>query len=231
MYGKVAQKIFDEMSSEFRPQLSGHITLSYDSVIYQVKEPSAFGDLFGEYIRYWLEEKNIYNRPNPETQTFPDYYLNPNSEKKDLLEVKTFKSARTPAFDLGRFQAYINDLYHNPLKVNCDYIIFSYQIFKNGAFKIEDIWLKKIWEICGPSADSPVKFQMKSGGAYALRPVSFTSTNSQYMPFTSLNEFLKALEKTIHNVGTAGKSKIALDKLDFEFRKEDWLNHVISGIQ
>lgn len=61
---------------------------------------------------------------------------------------------------------------------------------------IENVWLKKIWEISGGSEPYPVKVQEKKKVIYNLRPINWYSQRSKFKPFDTKETFLKALNET-----------------------------------
>ena len=62
---------------------------------------------------------------------------------------------------------------------------------------IDDIWLKKVWEITSPSGQDPIKLQVKRGQVYNLRPCTWYSNRLSYKPFTNKNDFLIAISETL----------------------------------
>ena len=65
-----------------------------------------------------------------------------------------------PAFDLANFNSYIDSLEANPKKIDADYLIFGY-LSNSKGFIVEDIFLKKIWQMAGASTVDPLKIQNK----------------------------------------------------------------------
>ena len=81
-------------------------------------------------------------------QEFPDYYI---GQRNDFLEIKCFDIDRKPSFDVTDFENYYEVLKEGSklsLKhLNCDYLIFAYEMTSSGEILIHDIFLKKIKEI------------------------------------------------------------------------------------
>jgi hypothetical protein len=63
--------------------------------------------------------------------------------------------------------------------------------------EIADVWLKKVWEITGPSEDWPLKCQVKQGEVVNIRPVKwYNAERTTYKPFNSALEFITAFDNT-----------------------------------
>ena len=65
--------------------------------------------------------------------------------------------------------------------------------------RIENVWLKKVWEISSPSEPNHIKIQTKRGQIYNLRPCSWYARNPTYQPFSSRLDFVTALYNTQQN--------------------------------
>ena len=66
----------------------------------------------------------------------------------------------------------------------------------NSILSVDNLWLKKVWEIAGTSGANPVKIQTKNSQPYNLRPVTWYAKNPKNKPFTNKITFLKAIEET-----------------------------------
>ena len=86
---------------------------------------SAIGDLFQKWFSKWLASKNIQYRTQPNTQEFPDFLLDKDSNTKGLLEIKTFDADRSANFDVANFEAYCPSLKNNAYRLDADYLIGS----------------------------------------------------------------------------------------------------------
>lgn len=131
------------------------------------------------------------------SQTFPDYYVWNDDEEKHYLEIKTFDNDASANFDIANFQSYCASLAEHPDRVYADYLIFAYTI-KDGRLKIQEIYLKKIWEITCSSEKWPLKTQTKRNVIYNIRPSNFRghSRGNRYPCFGSVDEFITALFDT-----------------------------------
>ena len=77
-----------------------------------------------------------------------------------MVEVKCFDYNKSANFDTANFMAYRRSIIEFPYRLDSDYLIFGYKM-ADGAIEIADVWLGKIREITGPSADWPLKCQVK----------------------------------------------------------------------
>lgn len=175
---------------------SGNININFMGISTLVKEASAVGDLFQEWLGSWFDENNIDVDGNIYTQEPPDFYIIPQDKTKGLLEIKTFVDGRSPAFDVANFDAYCDSLRTKAYRLDADYLIFAYSLL-DGKLKIKQIWLKKIWEITGASQKRAVKVQEKRSVIYNIRPVSWMSERAVYKPFKNKEDFILALNETL----------------------------------
>ena len=148
----------------------------------------AIQDWFGE----WMKLKKIAFSKPINSQSFPDFILGPN----DYLEVKCFNYPAGPAFDIANYGAYIDSLLVNPERLDASYLIFAYSMTKS-IIKIEEIWLKNIWEITGPSVTNIVEMQKKRGIPVNIRPKKWYVSAPKN--FASKAEFVEALHKSALN--------------------------------
>lgn len=125
----------------------------------------------------------------------PDFFLS-KSDETDLLEVKTFNYAESPNFDVANFDAYVRDLREKSFRLDADYLIIGYSLSK-GVIKINNIWLKKIWEITCPSTEFALRTQVKQGKIYNIRPYNFKSEPNGFQPFKERLSFVRAIRETL----------------------------------
>lgn len=143
-----------------------------------------------------VKTKNYYfRRARSNTQAFPDFLLS-ESENSDFLELKSFNADASPAFDIANFDSYCTTLLTVPERIDADYIILSYKMI-DSKLSIDNIWLKKVWELTSPSGQDPIKLQVKRGQIYNLRPCTWYSNRLSYNPFTNKKDFLEAISKTL----------------------------------
>jgi len=176
--------------------LIGGTKFRIGSVELDVTGKDGLGGLIEEWFGVWALRNNL---PifNPKllgnSQSFPDYYVGLNNE--GFLEIKSFDMTASANFDIANFESYCESLSINPNRINSDYLIFGYKL-NGSSLSIEQIWLKKIWEITCPSERWPLKTQTKRDVIYNIRPAAWYSNSSHYRPFNCKEEFVKALFET-----------------------------------
>jgi NgoBV restriction endonuclease len=191
-----ATNIYNLLIEEKITESLGKITFDFLNISINISEKSAIGDLFQEWFLQWLVKKNIYFRIQLNTQEFPDFLLNPQSNTEGLLEVKTFDITASANFDVANFESYCRSLKTQAYRLDADYLIFGYELI-NYRFKIKKVWLKKIWEITTSSRNYPIKSQIKQNVIYNIRPASWYSNQSTYKPFSNRKNFVNALYQTL----------------------------------
>ncbi len=194
MYHPESQRIYTQLISEL-PNLKGGTVFQLNDICLDVAGKDGLGGLIEEWLGVWAAKKGI-NIHNPKldggSQEFPDYYV---GDDKGLLEIKSFDSNASANFDIANFESYCESLAKNPGRLNSDYLIFSYSL-SNTRLKIENIWLKKIWEISCPSTAWPLKVQQKRNVIYNIRPATWYSNKTQFRTFRKSEEFVQALYLT-----------------------------------
>lgn len=174
---------------------SGFIQFTLKDITVKIETKDTVGNLIQEWLKTWMLKEKIDFEENTNTQTFPDIFLDAKDKTKGLLEIKTFDFDRGPGFDLANFDSYCNSLLEDSYRLDSDYLILAYQM--NGSnITIKDVWLKKIWEISGGSGTYPIKVQEKKKVIYNIRPIIWYSDRAEFKPFSSKEEFLKALNET-----------------------------------
>lgn len=190
-----AKLVYEKLISQGILNSCGNITFSLGGRSVLVESRDSVGNLLQNWFEDWLSEHFPSVRPNKNSQEFPDIFLNPHSDITDLLEVKTFDIDRGPGFDIANFDSYCNSLITKSYRLDSDYLIFAYRM-EGSKIEITNIWLKKVWEIAGPSGTYPLKVQEKKSIIYNIRPVTWYSTRSRFLPFNSKKAFLDALNET-----------------------------------
>lgn len=155
----------------------------------------AIGDLLQEWLGEWLRQNNYYFRTRINTQEFPDFLLN-EDDIGGFLEIKTFNALASPAFDIANFDSYNKSLLIKPERLDADYLIFAYKMI-DSVLSIENIWLKKVWEIAGSSGANPINMQTKNNQPYNLRPIKWYADRTRNKPFPNKISFLNAIEETL----------------------------------
>lgn len=167
------------------------------SITVDINDKSGIGYLFQEWFAKWMQDKGIYFRTPQNSQEFPDFFLSENSDTEKLLEIKVFDADAGPNFDVANFEAYCRSLKTKSYRIDADYIIFSYRLV-GAKFQIVDFWIKKIWDITGPSGSYGVKTQVKQGMIYNIRPIIWFTLKGKFKAFGSKDKFLQALHNTLN---------------------------------
>ena len=173
----------------------GVINFSLKDLTIAIETKDTVGNLLQEWLKAWMIQQNVDFEENLNSQTFPDFYLNKDDHKSDLLEVKSFDWNRGPGFDLANFDSYCNSLLESAYRLDSDYLIFAYQM-EGSVITIKNVWIKKIWELACPSGPYPIKVQEKKNVIYNLRPSTWYSERTKFKPFATKEEFLSALNET-----------------------------------
>ncbi|MGL5874427.1 MAG: NgoBV family restriction endonuclease [Xenococcaceae cyanobacterium] len=215
-----ASDIYNLLIADEITASEGQIAFTFLNVSVEINNNDAIGDLFQEWLAKWMNSKGIKFRKVSNSQEFPDFILDPESNQKSLLEIKTFDFNNSPSFDVANFEAYCRSLRSQAYRLNADYLIFAYEL-KNSKFKILNFWIKKIWQITGQSDKYPVKCQVKQDVIYNIRPVLWYSERAKFKPFSSRKEFVLALYSTLMQYPTTMNRSIDW----FERVQENYLEH------
>ena len=69
----------------------------------------------------------------------------------------------------------------------------------NGDVVIEDLWLKKVWEISRCMNNWALNLQIKQGVVHKIRPgVWYSNQKANFPMFSCLEDFLSAIEETVY---------------------------------
>ncbi len=210
MYHEECIKIKNALLSNLST-LKGGTIFTIGDISINVEGKDGLGGLIEEWFGVWAE-KQKFNIINPKkeggSQEFPDYFV---GNDRALLEVKAFDASASANFDLANFESYCESVASNPERVNSDYLIFAYKL--NGAIlSIENVWLKKIWEITCPSKRWPIKTQTKRDVIYNIRPAVWYSDRTTYKVFSSKDKFIDAVFETQSQyIGNSNKGKYLLN--------------------
>lgn len=201
MYHQTSVLIYDHLS-RVRESLVGGTSFTLAGLTVDIQGKDSIGNLIQEWLGVWLIQNGYNIAAGDASQDYPDFHV---GEERALLEVKAFNCERSPAFDIANFEAYCESLVESPFRLYSDYLIFSYRI-TGHHLSIENIWLKKIWEITGRASDFPLKCQVKyrarntQNQTYSIdniRPIVWHSTrNGVAQPFNDSRLFTNALYET-----------------------------------
>lgn len=197
-----AQELYDKLVHEskiigekgiIRFELNGHDI--------KITSKDSVGNLLQEWLRDWLTAQGVTFGKTPSTQDFPDFQLDLTDNTKGMLEMKSFDYDKSPNFDVAAFLAYRRSLLVHPYRLDSDYLIIGYSMIGHHI-EIKDVWLKKVWEITGPSADWPLKCQVKQGEIFNIRPTKWylrpasKDRGSKQPNFKNAFEFVNAFDAT-----------------------------------
>lgn len=211
-----------EFFEKIHPQVvgkSGSIVFTLNNISVTINTKDSIGNMLQDWIEMWAVQNNIYIRPNPYTQEFPDFYLSESNED-NLLEIKSFDFKASPNFDIANFDTYVRALLENPKKLDAYYLVFAYSL-NNGEIKVEGLWLKRIWELSTNSSAWDLKLQVKQGTIYNIRPVNFISKRPNIaQAFKNKLEFLEAIQKVLNQYGkTKGEQENWLDTFKIKYQE------------
>lgn len=174
----------------------GFITFFLKGLDIKVQSRDSVGNMIQEWIKTWLANEGIHTKPIPNTQDFPDFQLDAENPMLGMLEVKSFDYDKSANFDVAAFLAYRRSLLKHPYRLDSNYLILGYSM-SGHEIEIKDVWLKKVWEITGRSADWPLKCQVKQGEIVNVRPIKwYNNARTKFKPFGSALEFVKAFDET-----------------------------------
>ena len=172
----------------------GSVEIKLGNISAKYNGKDAIGDLLQEWLGKWFDSMNYFYRTKPNSQEFPDFLLS-DRDDEGHLEIKTFNADASPAFDIANFDSYCTSLLDFPERLDADYLILSYKMVAS-ELRIDNVWLKKVWEISSPSGPNDIKVQTKRGQIYNIRPCTWYSNKLKFQPFVSKLDFLNALAKT-----------------------------------
>ena len=210
-----AKEVYDDLITNVKGA-QGSIYFNLAGVCLKVDGTDTVGKTIQEWLKQYLKTNDCYFREPSNTQAFPDFFLSENNDD-NLLEIKSFHYTKTPAFDIANFDSYCAKIEFEPYCLFADYLIFGYEMI-NGNISIEDIWLKKIWEIAGTSERFPLKTQVKRDVIYNIRPSSNFKMGKSPV-FKNEIDFLKAVEGTIKIYKGEDRSKEWKDNFYKNFKK------------
>ena len=190
----------------------GVITFNLANISFPVTSKDIVGGVLQEWFENWMYCNQIQYSKKGNTQDWPDFYLG-NGEH---LEIKAFNHNATPAFDIGKFDAYIDSLLEYPSRLDSDHLIFSYTSM-NGSIEIAEFWVKKVWQITGYSPTNCISLQVKKRGKPPtetripdnLRPVDWRGRSAT---FPCRRDFVTALDNAL--------------RLFYPYRYQNWFAQV-----
>lgn len=194
-----SQEIYDSLLKENILSLKGQIRFFLGDVDIIVKQKDVVGNIVQEWLQGWFDKREIEYSVSGNTQMPPDFFLSPDDKTKNLLEVKAFNRKASPGFDIADFRMYSEEIVEKPYMLDVDYLIFGYDMSKEGIVTIKDLWLKKVWQITRRMEKFPINLQIKESVIHKIRPgVWYSDYRQQYKMFTCLEHFVSAVEETVY---------------------------------
>ena len=129
-----------------------------------------------EWVEGWLKKNDIEYALNDNTQMPPDFYLNPDNMKENLMEIKAFNYKAGPGFDIADFRMYEQENCSKTMDARCYLPIFGYEMSEDGIVTIKKVWKNKVWEMSRPMSSGtnktiwPINLQIKKGTVHKIRP-------------------------------------------------------------
>lgn len=185
------EDLYDFAVQDIKDQL-GTITIQIGGVPKISKSNDIIGNCVQEWIPQWLEDNGLELESNQHTQQFPDFTALLGGKRYDM-EVKCWNCTNPPGFDLANFDGFYRSIYTDPKKLNAKYLIFGYKPTTHG-FRIENIYLKNIWELTKPASKYPIGLQVKQNRPYAIRPFGFHKRPED--SFKNRKEFVRGIQQT-----------------------------------
>ena len=213
-----SKKLYKILKSKM-DELTGKITMELGGVNVKILNSDIVGSVIEEWLEKWAAKNNIALESPGSSQEFPDYLI---GKDEAYLEVKAWNCKSSPAFDIANFNSYCDSLETNPERIYSDYLIFGYSL-TNGNLKIENIYLKKVWEITRKMGNNkfPLNVQQKKGQIYNIRPSAFHSKRKGNIEsFKTRDDFVKALYDTKDKyIGNNKVGKKQLKKFKLALKK------------
>ena len=158
---------------------------------------NVIGNIIQEWVYEWLRKNNV-EFERDEGKLPPDLFLAPEDRTCNLVEIKAFNYQESPAFDIAEPLAYLEEIVKRPYMLYTDYLIFGYKMDEEtGIITIENMWLKKVWEICSPSKTKGLPI---GGQAVKIRPNKWFNKSKRATPnFASLEDYLSACVDVLYH--------------------------------
>jgi type II restriction enzyme len=216
-----AQQVYNKLQSQNLTSFQGSIQFKFGGVDVNVCQKDVVGNIIQEWLQKWFDKEGIEYAVNENTQMPPDFFLDPDNKEHNMLEVKAFNYDSAPGFDIADFTMYATEIRDNPYMLDVDYLIFGYSMDSTGVVSIKDFWLKKVWEITRRGDAYPLFIQVKRDQIHKIRPaIWYRDDRSDFSPFLSIEDFVSAVEQTIHN---------ASGKLSSDIKEVTWRSTFIKN--
>lgn len=171
---------------------SGNITFDLLGVNVYVSTKDVIGSLLQDWFGNWMTVNNLNWKPGPNAQSWPDFIL----EDETHLEFKAFDGTANPNFDLANFDAFTRSLLTEPERLDTDHLVIEYTL-SAGVVTVTNFWVKKIWEMTGPSNKNILNLQVKQNVPTNIRPKNWRAKGSKVTFFTQRKDFVIALDQAL----------------------------------
>jgi hypothetical protein len=188
---RLLEELYEKALNEIKGE-KGVITINIGGIPKISSSNDIIGNCVQEWIPQWLDDNGLKLEANNNSQVFPDFTAHIGGTKYDM-EVKCWNYDNAPAFDIANFDGFYREIFTNPNKLYAKYLIFGYTPVKHG-FKIENVYLKNLWEITAKTSTRPIGLQVKQDSPYAIRPFPFHKNPGN--SFVNIHEFVKAIYET-----------------------------------
>ena len=198
-----AQQVYEKLINDDKILSSkGQITFHLANIEIIVRQRDVVGNIMQEWVEGWLKKNDVEYALNDNTQMPPDFFLNPDDKRHNLMEIKAFNYKASPGFDIADFRMYEQEIALKPWMLDVTYLIFGYEMNENGDVTIKHVWIKKVWEISramksgrrGHEVVWPLNLQIKQGAVHKMRPAKWYGKATRFPIFESE----AAVEETIY---------------------------------
>jgi len=173
-------------------EFQGKLSFNLLNIEIGISTKDVIGGVLQDWFGHWMSKNGITWRPGPHAQSWPDFILS----NDEHLEFKAFDGSASPNFDLANFDAFTRSLLTNPERLDTDHLIFEYQLYSGGVVVVTNFWVKKIWEMTGPSDTNILNLQVKQNIPNNIRPKNWrTSRNVSF--FKNRLEFVSSLSQAL----------------------------------
>jgi len=171
----------------------GLITFNLLGISVKISTKDVIGGLLQDWFGNWMSSNGISWTPGQHAQSWPDFILGGGVH----LEFKAFDGSASPNFDLANFDAFTRSLLDNPERLDTDHLVFEYVLNPGGVVVVTNYWVKKIWEMTGPSKTNILNLQVKQSVPTNIRPKNWRNTRSSVDFFGTRLEFVQALAEAL----------------------------------
>lgn len=199
-----------QLAKEEISHKKGNITITIDGITHISHSNDIIGNCLQEWLPEWFKDHGLQIEPNNRTQSFPDFFAIFPDGSREAMDIKCWNANNSPAFDIGNFNGLYTEMYNHPDHLFGKYLCIGY-VPTNHGFTIEEIYLKTLWGITGPTDTKPLNVQIKKQQIYAIRPSSNFRKNSDKC-FKSPKEFLKSMCETRNKYPSNQQDSIPVDK-------------------